>query len=245
MIRLLSIPIFCFFSAALFAQTKSTDFASKSYSVNAEGGIDSVYYRMLSPYRDSIDKTMNEVLVSASGEFLKATPSSSLGNLLADAYLWAARAKFNPKADVAFMNHGGVRINRIAKGEVTRRTVFEVMPFDNVLVVAEIKGALLQEYLNRIAADGGGGGVAGVQFKIVDKMATEVLIGGKSLDLAKTYLMVNSDYTIDSGSGIASFKTLPQQRTGYLQRDAIIDYLKYIASKGKSVFPENSNRISK
>lgn len=245
MIRFIFFPVFFFLSAAAQEQSKSVDFTFRSYGVSPAGGIDSGYFYMLKPYRDSVDKTMNEVLAEASGEFIKTTPNSYLGNLLADAYLWAARTKFNPKADVAFMNHGGVRINRISAGSVTRRIVFEVMPFDNVLVIAEIKGSLLLEYLNRIAADGGGGGVAGLQFKIVEKQATEVLIGGIPLDMDKTYFMVNSDYTLDSGSGIAAFKTLRQQRTGFLQRDAIIDYLKYNASQQKSIFPETQNRISK
>lgn len=244
MTRPIFLVLFFYFSAFLPGQSQTIDFTSRSYGINAAGGIDSAFYKMLTPYRDSVDKTMNEVLAQASGEFIKTTPNSSLGNLLAEAYLWAARTKFNPKADVAFMNHGGVRINRIATGEVTRRTVFEVMPFDNLLVIAEIKGSLLQEYLNRIAADGGGGGVAGLQFKIVDKQAVEVKIGGSALDMKKTYWMVNSDYTLDSGSGIAAFKTLPQQRTGYLQRDAIIDYLRHNSSQGKSIYPDNNNRIT-
>jgi len=143
------------------------------------------------------------------------------------------------------MNHGGVRINRIGKGPVTRRTIFEVMPFDNLLVVAEIKGSLLQTYLDRIAAEGGGGGVAGLSLRIENKKAVEVMIGGKPLDPEKTYTMVNSDYTLDSGSGIPAFKSLKQNKSGYLMRDAIIQYCQHLQSTGKKISLEPQKRITK
>jgi 2',3'-cyclic-nucleotide 2'-phosphodiesterase (5'-nucleotidase family) len=143
------------------------------------------------------------------------------------------------------MNHGGVRINRIGKGAVTRRTIYEVMPFDNLLVVAEVSGVLLQQYLDKIAADGGGGGVAGIRFAISEKKAVDVMVNGKPLDLNRTYKMVNSDYTLDSGSGIPAFKTLKQVRSGYLMRDAIIQYCQYLQQSGKKISVEPQMRISK
>jgi 2',3'-cyclic-nucleotide 2'-phosphodiesterase (5'-nucleotidase family) len=105
-----------------------------------------------------------------------------LGNFLADAYLWAARALFDAKADIAFMNHGGVRINRMAEGPITRGMVYEVMPFDNQLVIVPVKGAVLQQYIDRLAAEGGGGGVSGLSYRIAGKQAVEVMIQGKPLD---------------------------------------------------------------
>lgn len=219
--------------------------SSRGYSVQPSLGIDSSLNKMIGPYRENVDKTMNEILAENEADLLKEIPDSRLGNFLADAYLWAARAKIDRDAEIAFMNHGGVRINRIGKGAVTRRTIYEVMPFDNLLVVAEVSGVLLQQYLDKIAADGGGGGVAGVRFVIRDKKAEEVLINGKPLDPNRTYKMVNSDYTLDSGSGIQAFKTLKQQRSGYLMRDAIIHYCQHLQQSGKKISVEPQTRIAK
>jgi 2',3'-cyclic-nucleotide 2'-phosphodiesterase (5'-nucleotidase family) len=215
------------------------------YSIQKSSGIDSSLYKMIGPYRENVDRTMNEVLADCEADLLKEVPDSRLGNFLADAYLWAAKEKLDKNAEIAFMNHGGVRINRIGKGPVTRRTIFEVMPFDNLLVVAEIKGSLLQTYLDRIAAEGGGGGVAGLSLRIENKKAVEVMIGGKPLDPEKTYTMVNSDYTLDSGSGIPAFKTLKQNKSGYLMRDAIIQYCQHLQSTGKKISLEPQKRITK
>ena len=188
---------------------------------------------------------MKEFLVDNEADLVKETPNSTLGNFLADAYLWAAKNYIDAKAEVAFMNHGGVRINRLVKGQVTRGQIYEVMPFDNMLVLVEVKGSVLKNYLDRIAQEGGGGGVAGVNMKIQGNKAEVILINGQPLDLDRTYIMVNSDYQVDGGGGFTAFKKLPQNRSTYLQRDAIIAYCKWLAKEGKKVIAEPKIRIQK
>ena len=73
----------------------------KGYPVGQTKKSDTSYLSMLKPYRDSVDKTMNEVLAQNATDLLKEVPNSRLGNFLADAYLWAAREKFDKRADVA------------------------------------------------------------------------------------------------------------------------------------------------
>ncbi len=215
------------------------------YTISANKPVDSSYIRMLTAYSDSVNKTMNEYLVENERDLTKETPNSTLGNFLADAYLWAAKTKVDPRAEMAFMNHGGVRINRLAKGALTRGMIYEVMPFDNVLILVEVKGNILKDYLDRIAAEGGGGGIAGVTMKIVDKKASDILINGQAIDLERVYYMVNSDYQVDGGGGFTAFKKLKQNRSMYLQRDAIIDYCKWLQQVGKKIVQEPKIRISK
>lgn len=215
------------------------------YSVNPSKAADTAFLRLIRPYRDSVGKTMDEVLVQNQQELLKEMPNSALGNFLADAYLWAARTQFDARADVAFMNHGGVRVNRIAAGNITRGMVYEVMPFDNQLVIVPVKGAVLQQYVQRLAAEGGGGGVAGISYRIADKQAVDIQINNKPLDLQAVYRMVNSDYAVDGGGGFRGFRELEQNRTGYLQRDAIIAYCQWHAREGKQISTGTHIRIFK
>jgi 5'-nucleotidase len=62
---------------------------------------------------------------------------SNLGDLVADAFLTGvnrtAAADGRPVAKVAFSNGGGIR-NTIAAGDITEKSTFDVLPFDNVLV---------------------------------------------------------------------------------------------------------------
>jgi 2',3'-cyclic-nucleotide 2'-phosphodiesterase (5'-nucleotidase family) len=222
-----------------------TGIGFKDYAVTTALKSDSSVLGMLKIYRDSVDKNMDEVLSISKDELLKELPNSTLGNFLADAYLWAAAKHINRQVDVAFMNHGGVRINRIAAGKITRRNIFEVMPFDNALVIIEIKGSLLKSYLDFLAADGGGGGVAGLTYQIQDKKAVNVLVGGLPLDPNKSYIMANSDYAVDGGGGFNAFKSMQQNRTNYLQRDAILDYCKMHRDTGKQLVVEQPKRITK
>jgi len=51
-------------------------------------------------------------------------------------------------ADFALMNQGGVR-DRLPKGTVLARTVWNIMPFDNKMAVGRIKGSQLSSALTR------------------------------------------------------------------------------------------------
>ncbi len=231
--------------AACQTAQQLTGVGFKDYAVSKELKRDSVVLSMLKNYRDSVDKNMDEVMAMSSAELLKELPNSTLGNFLADAYLWGASKYSNKQVDVAFMNHGGIRVNRMPAGKITRRHIFEVMPFDNALVLIEVKGNVLNNYLNFLAADGGGGGVAGLTYRIQDKQAVDILINGKPLDLDRTYLMANSDYAVDGGGGFTAFKQMSQNRTNYLQRDVILDYCKMHLSQGKPVVVADPKRILK
>ena len=61
----------------------------------------------------------------------------NLGDLVADGFLAAANrtavADGRPVANVAFSNGGGIRTS-IAAGDITEKSTFDVLPFDNVLV---------------------------------------------------------------------------------------------------------------
>ncbi len=241
--RLITIILVSFFCSCHVVQPVS-GVSYKGYPVGKTSEKDSTFLSMLRPYGDSVGKTMNEILVYSATELKKEVPNSSLGNFIADAYLETARKKFNPLTDVAFMNHGGVRIPRIAAGPIIKGTIYEVMPFDNLLVLVEVKGAVLLAYLDRIAADGGGGGVAGLTMVIKNKKATDVLIGGLPIEAEKMYIMANSDYVVDGGGGFAGFKQLPQQRTSFLLREAIVAYSTSMGTEGKKINEQTPIRIS-
>ncbi len=76
---------------------------------------------------------------------------SNLGDLVADGFLAAvnrtAATDGRPLADVAFSNGGGIRTS-IAAGNITEKSTFDVLPFDNVLVtVPNVTRARLKELM--------------------------------------------------------------------------------------------------
>jgi 2',3'-cyclic-nucleotide 2'-phosphodiesterase (5'-nucleotidase family) len=56
-----------------------------------------------------------------------------------------AEQKFGKKVDAAFINYGGIR-SYIAKGEITVGKIYELMPFDNLIVLQDLKGAVFKSF---------------------------------------------------------------------------------------------------
>lgn len=77
------------------------------------------------------NKVLNEVIASASDDF---SSYEELGYLMADAQRDAA------KADIALVNPGGVRIDRLPRGPVTIKNVYQLDPFGNELIVTDLTG---------------------------------------------------------------------------------------------------------
>lgn len=198
---------------------------------------------MIKPYSDSVTRVMEQVIATAGMDFEKKLPEGTLNNLLADAMLAEASRVFEQKVDAAFVNYGGVRLTQLPAGAVTLNTVFELMPFDNILVLQEVSGTVFQQFLDNIASRGGWP-VAGVHFVIRNNKATDVLVGGEPISSNKTYTIANSDYIANGGEDCFMLQALPQQNRGYLVRDGFIHYFKSFSSQGKSLTGKLENRIS-
>jgi len=236
------LPLFVFLSACKSVYVPGK-LEYEGYRITKDLPRDSSLIRMTQPYRDSLDKSMNEVLGRVEGSLEKRQPSGSLNNFMADAMLYMARQKINPATDVAMVNYGGVRIPQLPAGNITRGKVFELMPFDNVLIVQELKGSVLQNLLDQIA-ERGGWPIAGATMHIRNKKAVDVMIGGKPLNPSQMYLVANSDYVANGGDDANMLKSIPQQNKGYLMRDAIMDYIAAMKAQGKNIPVNEEKRIT-
>ncbi|MBK1649032.1 bifunctional metallophosphatase/5'-nucleotidase [Rhabdochromatium marinum] len=170
-----------------------------------------------------------EVVVGYNARMLDASRAvirrseSNLGDWVGD----LARAQTG--ADVALFNAGTFRAS-LSAGEVRLRDLHQAFPFGNELVTATIRGARLQQVLNRSAAldpqDDPGGflQVSGVRLVIEDGTAQEIQIGGKPLDRDADYRLVMSDFLAAGGDGYAELKDLPSATaTGRLVLDLVTD----------------------
>ena len=235
------LPLIIFF-AACNPTYRAQKAEYHNYRVGSEFGKDPETDRMMKPYRDSIWRQMEEVVGVFEKTMEKATPSSSLGNFVTDAVMIKGSEKFNVKIDAAFQNYGGIRLTQMAAGNVTRGKLFELMPFDNVIVLLRMKGDVLQQFLDVIASKGGWPS-AGLTFDIKDKKAINVQIGQKPIDMNATYVVAFPDYVANGGDELAMLATLPQQTVGYLVRDAIIDYVLDFTKKGLKIHAHSDIRI--
>lgn len=153
---------------------------------------DSAYLTYLAPIKSDLEQEMNVQIGYAPERLWVRSPECPMLNWATDA-LWVAAQKVYPnKVDMAVVNIGGMRCEWAA-GPVTRQNVFELMPFDNRLVVLTLRGNDVLD-LCQSFADTGGQGVAGLRMKAVDGRLAEVTIGGQFVDPQGLYTIATSDY---------------------------------------------------
>lgn len=239
------ILLYCFvFSAACRTNYYPQSLEHEDYQVKEQRVTDSTLIQLLSPYSSRLNASMSEVIGQVGSLLEKKQPEGSLGNLMADAMLYAAGKKFNRRVDAAFINYGGIRLNEIQPGPLTLGKLFELAPFDNYIVVLELKGSVLQEFLDHIAARGGWP-VAGMTMKIVNKAAAQVMIGGRPLDKNARYSIAVVDYVANGGDESNMLRNLPQLNNGYLYRNELHEYLLSFAKQGRSITASTEGRVTK
>lgn len=214
----------------------------RDYQIENQSKKDTTLTNLLAPYAGRLNFTMNTVIGFASRAMSAKQPESGLGNFMADAMLNMAEKKYGIKIDGAFMNQGGIR-SYIPQGNITTGKIFELMPFDNLVVLQKLKGSVLQQFLDKTAAEGGWPVSAGIRMRIKDKKAIDIIIEGKPLEPEAVYMIANTDYVANGGSDCVMLRGIPQISKGYLFRDALLEYVTEITKQGKPVDFSIENRV--
>jgi 2',3'-cyclic-nucleotide 2'-phosphodiesterase (5'-nucleotidase family) len=200
--------------------------------------------RFLTPYRQGLEKTMNEVLTRSTARIEKGQPDGPLNDILTDALLQQATQRYGKPIDCSHLNFGGIR-NNLPEGNITTGSIFEVMPFDNQLVVLTLTGDMLQQLLDHFA-NGNKLVVGGIRAKLQNGKAQSVtFVNGRTLQPTETYTIVTSDYIADGGDNANFLKNAVKRETlNYLMRDALIDYFRQQGKSGQPITPTSDGRIS-
>jgi 2',3'-cyclic-nucleotide 2'-phosphodiesterase (5'-nucleotidase family) len=189
----------------------------------------------IAPYREHVSEVLNAPLCYAPETLSKTdgTRNSSMGNLMADILLQQAdkvlSMRENIRVDIAIMNHGGIR-TAISKGPVSERTAYEVMPFENGLVVTAMKGQTVGRMVEFLRKAEVPHPISGMKISLDSKGNLEsLLIQGKPLDPEKRYYVATSDYLVGGGDGMTFFQEHEAlYKTDYKIRNALVDYFKEI-----------------
>jgi 2',3'-cyclic-nucleotide 2'-phosphodiesterase (5'-nucleotidase family) len=135
----------------------------------------------------------------------------------------------NKNVDICLLNNGGIR-SIVNKGNVTTRTAFELMPFENNLVVASLKGEQILELINYFIKEKKPHPLAGLTFTI-DKydVAKNILVQNQPLDVQKIYYVATNDYLYNGGDSMNFFKkSVNMYDLDYKLRNIWIDYFKEV-----------------
>ena len=175
---------------------------------------------MVDKYNDN--PVLNEVISTASGDF---STYEELGYLMADAQREAAGA------DIALMNPGGVRIDRLEKGPVTIKNVYQLDPFGNELVVTKLTGEEINSLLHAAwpVDDRSPLYPSGIRMEVKTDGAgnpeefTILTDGGAPLEMNRIYSVAMNSYMTQVYKYVRSD---PGQSLFITTADALISYLK-------------------
>ncbi len=209
---------------------------------------DTVQEAIILTYKEKLDDEMNRVLVKSEHVMGKGTPEGLLNNYVADLVLERGNQLYQPQdgnpIDFCLLNYGGLRVP-LPKGEITSSRVFELLPFENEMVVITLDGVRTNELFNYLANATRGMPVAGIRLEIKDNEPKTILIKDQPLNINRNYKILTSDYLAEGGDNMDFFlQPLNYELLGMKVRDAIILHMEQTHEKGEKISSRLDGRIS-
>ena len=225
---------------------------------------DSFLTALVNKYNALVAPIANRVIGSITGNITRTTNAageSALGDVIADAQLYATTDPANGGAVIAFMNPGGIRadLNYAGSpagegdGNVTYGESFTVQPFGNNLVTVTMTGAQIDALLeqqfvgcgqtsNRILQVSNGftysWSSSAPACNKVDP--TSIKLNGVTLDPAGSYRVTMNSFLADGGDGFTTFTLGTDRLGGAVDTDALEAYFAVFSP----VAPGPMNRIT-
>jgi len=185
---------------------------------------------VINPYRANLDSQMSQVIGWSDSSLLNYAPESPLGNFVADVvfnkgYEFAVTNQIGSTRSTIFsmLNFGGLRAP-ISKGEISKGEIYELMPFDNSIVIVQLSPEKIKELLSYLFQNNGQPlGNAGVRLNLDDK---QIMIGEELYKFDHDVFVVSSDYLVSGGDKMDFFKEpIKRWNTDILIREALIEYV--------------------
>ena len=188
------------------------------------------------------DELGSEVIAETAGDvpFSRAVNSdgtenrsadSTLGQLIADAQLWAIRQN-QPDVDFAVTNAGGLRAD-LPLGELTYRDLGDVQPFANTLVNVELTGEQVYRLFEEQWREDGSFSKHAQSSEVrytydaeapEGERVQEVTIDGELVEPEATYTAGMNSYMAAGGGVEVPTEAVSTQDTGMNDLEAFVDY---------------------
>ena len=202
--------------------------------------------QLIAPYQAEITRQLDGRLGTAPEMMEKGRPQSLLGNFATDALRVIGERITGKKIDVAILNVGGIRSDMLP-GEVTRRQIFNIFPFENTVNVLEVKGSDLKEVIDHSAGKKLEA-MSGTQIELHMEgnrvVAGDIKVGGEPLDPERYYTLCTINYLAEGNDGMTALtRARSRIETGITIRQAMMDYITDLDAKGLKVESQLDDRI--
>ena len=204
--------------------------------------------RLMKPYVDRVNSLLSKVVGQAEETFFYKgvrKRETALGNLVADSMLWYTKYM---EVDFALQNGGGIRTD-LPKGPITQRSMHEILPFDNSVVVLTLDGATVRSLFDYMASISSGQGgfpqvSAGLSITLntLTKKYEKIMINGEPFNPGRTYKVATNSYLAAGGDGYRMLlNALHRYDSSTSLRDVLIKYIEHL---GGTIKPHIGGRIN-
>lgn len=235
------------FSSAGYAQLNRYDYKGSRILMDSTWNSpeEPAVKAIISRYKPEMDRKMQEVIGTSQNEMRSSGPESLLSNFATDAIVDFANARTERKIDFALTNFGGIRA-ALPAGNVRLYDVYSIFPFENYVVILDIKGVAVQRLFESFARNRVEALSDNVRL-VVDrdeKKIESLLINGKPIDDNKIYRIATIDFLLSGGDNVVALKdAISVEETGFLIRDAIIEKIAHFTTKGEMISSALSGRV--
>jgi 5'-nucleotidase/UDP-sugar diphosphatase len=227
---------------------KKPDGAMEYHFIGEDIPEDPALLRLMEPYVAGATSLFSEVIGHAEASFLYRNVrkgETALGNLVADSMLFYTQYL---GVDFALQNGGGIRAD-LPRGPITQRSVHEVLPFGNSVVVLTLDGATVRSLFDYIGSISRGQGAfpqvsAGVSITLntASQKCEKIMINGEPFDPGRTYRIATNSYLAAGGDGYRMLlNPLHRYDSSTSLRDVLIMYIEHL---GGTIKPSSNGRIN-
>lgn len=216
----------------------------KNISLTSDLPEDQRLKSFIEPYKQEVESKMSTKISYTAVDLNKQGDNSNLGNLLADytfegADVWAKENGIPNGVDAAVINIGGIR-STIGAGDILTRHVYEVMPFENEVVIMKMKGSDLVGLYDYYLKTQTNNPVSHLYIETDNGKIIKQLINGKEIVPTQYYYIATSDYLALGGDNMSFFGKGEMISTGIRLRELFLEKFK----KSKEIVPPTDIRLN-
>jgi len=211
---------------------------------------DEAIQKVIAPLAAEIKATFDLPLVPAPKGVLRGRRGEEnlLGYWVSDVMRTASQAVIGSPVRFAITNAGGLRAN-LRPGQLKVADIFEMMPFENELVVIELTGAEVIEVVKEGIVRRGGEPCSGVKAVVggTPEAGTYTLTweDGTPIDPKEIVKVATSDYLYGGGDSIPTLKKGRKPfTTGLTLRQMLLDECAALAKAKKDLLPPAPGRYT-
>lgn len=189
-------------------------------------------------YSEKVRPILDRVIGEVSSEVVNTPPAGVLDRPLGD--LISDMLKAEAGTDLALYNRGGVR-GTMPAGPLAVRTLHEMFPFDDNIVVLEVSGAEVAEIVEQGVQTQAQISVAGMQVSLDAGGRATITVAGRAIDPKGRYTLATTNFLATGGDKMSTLAGREIRQVLPFTREVVQSYIE----KNPAVRPPKPGRITR